>query len=184
VRSERVGGWLFARRGWLPIPLALSLLLFEPRAWGPGLVLVAAGEGLRLAAVGHIGLPSRTMGADVGPLVTSGPYAWVRNPLYLGNLLLWAGLGVIAWPAVFWVAPTLFLYYRSIVAWEEENVTAALGGPYQAYCERVPRWIPRPPDGASGGRWDAARAVRSERSTLLILAVVLGGLWIRAGAFS
>lgn len=175
-----IGAWLFRQRGWLPVPLLLVALVQRPTAWAPGLVLVALGEGVRLAAVGHIGAPSRTRGADVGPLVTSGPYGWVRNPLYVGNLLMWAGVGVIQWPAALGMVPLLAGYYQLIVAWEEENLARTLGAPYRAYREAVPRWLPRRPRQPGGGTWSPSRAFRSERSTLLALAVVLGLLGLRS----
>lgn len=175
-----LGGWLFARRGWLPVPLVFGILLFEPRFWLAGLLIVGLGEALRLAAVGHIGLPSRTFGDDVGPLVDTGPYAWVRNPLYLGNLLLWAGLGVVSWPAALLVVPVLAAYYAAIVRWEEANLEVTLGESYRAYRARVPRWLPRPPAGYAPAGWSARRALRSERSTMLVLALVLGALYARS----
>lgn len=177
---SQVGRWLFERRGWLPLPLVVCQLVVPASAWGPGLALVAVGEAVRLAAVGHIGAPSRTRGADVGPLVTSGPYAWVRNPLYVGNLLIWAGLGVVTWPIATVSVPLLFAYYMVIVRWEEQNLAARLGAPYVAYRARVPRWLPRPPRAPTGGSWSARKALRSERTTLLVLAIVLGAMGIRA----
>lgn len=182
MRTEDLGRWLFERRGWLPVPLLALLLAGEPHHWAPGLVIVAVGEGIRLAAVGHIGLPSRTRGADVGALVDTGPYAWVRNPLYVGNLLLWAGLGVVAWPAALVVVPLLCAYYAVIVRWEEANLAARLGEPYLRYKARVPRWLPRPPGEPSGGAWSVTKALRSERSTLLALAAVLALVGARGAA--
>ncbi|MFZ5478369.1 MAG: methyltransferase family protein [Myxococcota bacterium] len=172
----QVGAWLFKHRGWLPVPLLLAMLTARPRFW-EGLALWVAGEAVRLWAVGHIGLPSRTRGDGVAGLVDTGPYARLRNPLYVGNLLLWAGLGVVLWPWALVAVPLLAVYYARIVAWEEENLLSRIGAPYAAYCARVPRWlptgVPRP------GRWDLARALRSERSTLLALAVVLALLFAR-----
>jgi protein-S-isoprenylcysteine O-methyltransferase Ste14 len=176
-----LGGWLFARRGWLPVPLLVALVLAPPRHWVPGLLVLAVGEGVRLAAVGHIGVPSRTRGSDVGPLVRSGPYGWVRNPLYVGNQLIFAGLGIVAWPAALVVVPLLAAYYGVIVRWEESNLADRLGAPYRAYLADVPRWLPRRP-GAGGvaGTWSVRKALRSERSTLLAIGVVLGTLAARA----
>src|SRR5256885_16677760 len=66
----RVGGWLFRQRSWLPLPLVAALLLIPPSGyaaetssvslWTIGLLVVAAGEGVRLWAVHHIGAISRT----------------------------------------------------------------------------------------------------------------------------
>jgi len=162
------------------VPLLLVALVYPPRFWAAGLVLMAGGEGIRLWAVGHIGLPSRTRGEDVGGLVDSGPYARVRNPLYLGNLLLFAGLGVLLWPAAGFLVPASALEYHFIVRWEEANLRRQLGAPYVDYLARVPRWIPtgtpRP------GAWSGARALRSERSTLLAIVVVLVFVTLRSSA--
>lgn len=176
--AVRVGAVLFAHRGWLPVPLLLAMLTARPRGWAGGLALVAAGEAIRLAAVGHIGPRSRTRGADVGALVDTGPYARLRNPLYVGNVLIFAGLGVVQWPWALVAAPALAVHYHFVVRWEEANLARQLGAPYRDYLARVPRWwpggAPRP------GTWDLRRALRSERSTLLALAVVLGALCARA----
>src|SRR5256885_132664 len=97
----RAGGWLFKRRTWLPLPLALALLLLpsgeEPRlVLVLGVAMVVLGELLRLWAVRHIGVISRTRSDRLGPLVASGPFALVRNPLYLGNIALWIGFALSA----------------------------------------------------------------------------------------
>lgn len=180
-----VGAWLFRNRGWLPVPLLLGMVVSPVVAPVPGAVLVAAGEGLRLWAVGHIGLPSRTRGDGAHRVVETGPYARVRNPLYVGNLLIFVGLGVMTWPWALAVGPLLAVHYHHIVAWEESNLAVKLGEPYLAYLRRVPRWLPRGggdrPGASGGGRWDGRRALRSERTTLLVLGATLGAmaLWPR-----
>ena len=182
-----VGGTLFAARGFVPVPLVLGLI-WVARGPGwlalPGAILLAAGESLRLWGVAHIGPRSRTRGAEVGSLVTTGPYAWCRNPLYLGNLALFAGAAALTGRP--WVPPlalgVLGVHYALIVRWEEENLAEKLGEPYLTWCARTPRWIPRRPRSASPpGDWGAA--LRSERSTLLVLAMVctlvVGVPWVR-----
>lgn len=164
------------------------MFAFRPSAWGPGLLIIAVGEALRLLAVGHIGLPSRTRAEGVGTLVRSGPYAWVRNPLYLGNILLFTGLGTVLWPSALLAAPLLAVHYQLIVRWEESNIAARLGDPYRRYLDEVPRWLPRAPArGGVGpgparfvGTWSASKALRSERSTLIAIGGVLLLLCMRA----
>ena len=56
-----------------------------------GVAVVVFAEALRLWGVHHIGVISRTRSDRLGPLVASGPFALVRNPLYLGNIMLWVG---------------------------------------------------------------------------------------------
>lgn len=173
-----IGRWLFERRGWLPVPFVAAALLLRPSHWGAGLLVTLLGEALRLWAVGHIGRVSRTRGADVGRLVDVGPYARLRNPLYVGNILLFAGFGVVLWPAALLLVPLLAVYYDRIVAWEEQNLRALLGEPYADYCRRVPRWWPGGPPKA--GAWSAREAFRSERGTFAVLAAVWTALLARA----
>src|SRR5262249_48649360 len=99
--STKVGAWLFRHRTAVPLPFAFALLLIRAGesafSWtlvGAGVVLTAAGEALRLWAVHHIGAISRTRSGRLGPLVESGPFALVRNPLYVGNVLLWLGFSL------------------------------------------------------------------------------------------
>jgi protein-S-isoprenylcysteine O-methyltransferase Ste14 len=149
--AQAGGGWLFRQRSWLPVPIALVLLLVR---WGMtrhpalpivGPLLVAAGEGLRWWAVGQIGVISRTRTTRLGPLITSGPFALCRNPLYVANLLQWAGFTV--WSGLLWMLPItlglFILYYRSIIDWEEALLTERFGEAYARYVADTPRWRPR-----------------------------------------
>lgn len=176
-RAARLGGWLFRNRGWLPAPLVLAAIVIGPRVWAPGLLLMAVGEGLRLWAVGHIGRVSRTRGAEVGALVTTGPYGRTRNPLYLGNQLLFAGLGVLAWPLALVGVPLLAVHYALMVRWEEARVRETHGAAWEEWAKRVPRWLPLGPGAA--GAWSLAEALRSERTTLGVLAAVLVAMGLR-----
>lgn len=186
----RLGGWLFKQRSWLPLPIVVALVVLPmgaPRAlalWG-GVLLVAMGQGIRLWAVHHIGVISRTRSERLGPLISTGPFARVRNPLYLGNIGLWLGFTVSA--GLLWLAPLVLLVlgleYHAIVRWEEGLLTSRLGESYRAYLMRVPRWIPSLRIGAAEtitGVYPWRDTLFSERSTLI--AVVLGYLilWVKA----
>ena len=109
------------------------------------MLLTAIGEVIRFWGVHHIGVISRTRSDRVGRLIDSGPFGYVRNPLYIGNMLLWAGFAVTA--CLVWLAPIvaalLAFEYHWIVKWEEELLTSRLGDVYRRYVRRVPRWIPR-----------------------------------------
>jgi protein-S-isoprenylcysteine O-methyltransferase Ste14 len=179
----RLGGWLFRQRTWLPLPLAAALIFIPAPPtvtvspfWIGGMVLVAAGESLRLWSVHHIGVISRTRSGRLGPLVTTGPFALVRNPLYLGNIALWAGFAVIA--RLPWLVPIVVVLlaaeYHAIVRWEEELLGSRLGDGYREYLRRVHRWLPswtRPsaPDVTATFSW--RDTLFSERGTLIAIAV-------------
>jgi protein-S-isoprenylcysteine O-methyltransferase Ste14 len=187
TRVVRLGGWLFRQRTWLPLPLAAALLFLpQPNSapaapfWIAGLALVLVGESLRLWSVRQIGAISRTRSDRLGPLVATGPFAIVRNPLYLGNIGLWVGFTVTA--RLLWLAPLvlalLALEYHAIVLWEEELLAARLGDSYREYVARVPRWLPSPtrtaastssPEGGPTFSW--RHTLFSERGTLIAIAI-------------
>jgi protein-S-isoprenylcysteine O-methyltransferase Ste14 len=169
----RLGGWLFARRSWLPAPLALALLAAPPTSASfylvpAGLVLVLLGEALRLWGVHHIGAVSRTRADRLGPLVASGPFAYVRNPLYLGNIGLWVGFALSARTPRLApiIAGLLAVEYHAIVAWEEQLLESRLGRPYREYRRHVPRWVPSFTRDATASASVAAGTPFSWRATL------------------
>jgi protein-S-isoprenylcysteine O-methyltransferase Ste14 len=185
----RVGGWLFRHRTVIPLPIALALIILPPASSSVdlvwlGLLTVVFGELLRLTAVRHIGTISRTRTDRLGPLVASGPFRWVRNPLYIGNAVLWIGLALVAQlPSL--VAPIAFLLaleYHAIVRWEEELLAERLGQPYRDYLRTVPRWIPRPPQ-PSGNPAPPAfgwkETLFSERGTLIAIVAGFVLLWAK-----
>ena len=147
------GAWLFKYRSILPVPLALVLLFVRFRQVQSlvpvviGITLVCAGQALRLWAVRHIGTISRTRTTRYGPLMTAGPYAVVRNPLYVGNWLLWTGFTL--WSRLLWMVPVawavFFAQYRAIAAWEASFIRSKYPDAYDAYARQVRAWMPRWP---------------------------------------
>ena len=159
--------------------LQLGLGTVTPRLWAWAWVPIVAGLGLRAWGVGHLGARSRTRASSEWSLVDTGPFAWVRNPLYLGNGLLWVGVGLTAGPV--WLGAWLVflaVHYSLVVGWEEHHLRAVLGAPYARYLDRVPRWLPRP-TGRPTGDWSTVEVLRGERSTWLAAAGVMGALWLR-----
>ncbi len=106
-----------------------------------GLCVALIGNFLRMTARGHKKKHSQS-GED---LVTTGPYALVRNPMYLGTFLIGCGFAFIVWPL--WSLPLFaFLFHWRFniqIKIEEEHLSKIFGKKYQAYCERVPRLFPR-----------------------------------------
>ena len=191
--TTRLGGWLFRHRTSLPGPVAIVIVMLpgnesaSPFLVGVGVAITIVGELLRLWGVHHIGAISRTRSERLGPLVAGGPFALVRNPLYVGNILLWVGFAIAA--RMLWLAPIvvvlLALEYHAIVRWEETLLESRLGQAYREYAARVPRWIPSFNRGDRGLRratdgfsWRAT--LFSERGTLSAMATGYLLLWVKA----
>jgi protein-S-isoprenylcysteine O-methyltransferase Ste14 len=87
-----------------------------------------------------------------GALATTGPYARVRHPQYLGFILIMVGF-LLQWPTFATLAmfPILLLVYRRLATREERDVRAEFGGAYDAYALATPRFVPRLRDLAAGG---------------------------------
>lgn len=179
----RVGGWLFRKRTSIPLPVVLALLLLPPDAavaeaswlFAAGFVVVVLGELIRMWGVHHIGSVSRTRSERLGPLIDSGPFAVVRNPLYIGNILLWLGFTLSA--RLPWLAPVVLvvlgLEYHAIVRWEERLLETRIGDSYRHYLTRVPRWIPNLRARATSSHhatYSWTHALYSERGTLIAIA--------------
>ena len=125
-----IGILVVAGFGWFAHPSMHSLLA--------GLPLALAGLALRAWAAGHL--------AKNLTLTTSGPYAWVRNPLYLGTLFAVAGcLVAAAQPILAAVSLAAFVLIYTPVVEQEEQHLRALFPDYDAYALRVPQFFPRPP---------------------------------------
>ena len=160
-----------------PQPLAGTIL---------SLALVCAGLAGRAWAAGCAGRHTRRATIEAPRLVTGGPYAWVRNPIYFASLFL--GLGMVGllgdpWMLVPCAAVFAFLY-GSIVPAEEEFLQAQFGARYARYRAAVPRFRPRlrPWPEAERVTFDAG-AIRQEARLGLVLlgiyGVLRGAAWLR-----
>ncbi len=133
-----------ARRIRVPLGfLAAALYLFEllrhaphPAAIAWSLALVLPGLALRACASGYV--------KKNRELTVTGPYAYTRNPLYLGSMLIAAGfaLALLSWPVALVLALGFAAIYIPVIASEERFLRAAFPG-FGDYCQHVPRLIPR-----------------------------------------
>jgi protein-S-isoprenylcysteine O-methyltransferase Ste14 len=130
--------WLNRVRVWLPPAFVVLAVLLRRPAWHLwGIPLVLIGEGLRTWAAGHLVKDEQ--------LTIGGPYAHVRNPLYLGSLL--SGLGFMAIVGD-WVLATAFAgaalaIYLPTVRQEEDYLRRMHGEAFEAYRRAVPAIVPR-----------------------------------------
>lgn len=149
-----MGKAFYTYRQYLSVALmAASLLLVRPLTGNPAVnrwcdvlafVLVIAGGMIRSWAMGYH-LWRRMKGPDGERfLVTAGPYALVRNPLYLGTLLISAGIALMSgswiiigvYLLVFWTG------YMLTILWEERRLTRQFSEQYREYFDQVPRLVP------------------------------------------
>ena len=145
VRPHAMGQWQkIARR--IRVPLGFftaAVYLVEvvrraphPTAIAWSLALVLPGLALRAAASGTVKKNQE--------LSVTGPYAYTRNPLYLGSTLIAAGFAValLSWPLALLLAVGFAAIYIPVIASEEQFLRAAFPE-FDSYCRSVPRFIPR-----------------------------------------
>ena len=155
-----------------PTPLSVNL----------GLAFVVIGEGIRIWAAGHL---QKTV-----ELVTSGPYRYTRNPLYLGRLLIFVGLCIMA--RMPYLANLAVLVLGCIVFFayylpRKERVEPARlrethGQAYERYFDAVPALFPTTapfPETATTG-WSSERLLRNREHWMVagLLGIWLVLLWI------
>lgn len=114
----------------------------------PGIAFMAVGGIIALLCVGTFVVRGRGTPAPFDAprqFVAVGPYRYVRNPMYIGGLLVIVGFGLyLSSPSILifslaWV----FVAHLFVVFYEEPNLTEKFGAAYEDYWSRVPRWIPR-----------------------------------------
>ena len=189
---SRTGEALFRHRGWVPVvPIVLALVFARPTptTWLVGGAAMLLGESLRLWAAAWIGPAARTSTVNATRLLTRGPYARLRHPLYLGNLLLTVGFAAASgagWP---WFAPVagvgFLALYLGHARREERALAAAHPVAWSAYAARVPAvgWRPGgavPPGVGEPAASSWKRALATEALTLnaefwLLVALALRG---------
>ncbi len=183
---ERAGLVLFRLRSLTPIPVVglVAWLVWRRHddavsvvhpMWGLellGLGLALLGQALRFFTLGWVpeGTSGQGFALEASTLNTRGPYAVVRNPLYLGNLGIVSGLlcmtGSVAAAAV--GLGFFFFEYFFIIRAEETFLREKFGEAFEAWASRVSRWVPSFPAQALGrlreGGFDAWRALRKEHN--------------------
>lgn len=142
---------IFKYRSYTPIPFLLIMFFYaNPNIWSIliGLSIALIGEAIRIWGVSWAGSETRTTGGVGGSfLVISGPFAYVRNPLYVGNILMYTGLGIMSF-ALFpylQILGLMFFYiqYKIIVKEEELYLEKTYGKDYENYRQSVPSFFPK-----------------------------------------
>jgi protein-S-isoprenylcysteine O-methyltransferase Ste14 len=156
---QRLSGWAFriafaAALVWLPLRLWTGGLASDPLTKTltgtasalSGHLLVAVGAAIALVSQYHMGSAWRihTAEGEQRALVETGPFAISRNPVFLGQVILFAGL-FVAFPDLVQalIAVTLLGAVFVQVRIEERVLARTFGGAYHDYAARVPRWMGR-----------------------------------------
>ncbi|WP_431322605.1 methyltransferase family protein [Rhizobium sp. YTU87027] len=157
------------------------------------LLVIFSGLALRASVIGYAyikrgGLKKRVYAND---LVTEGMFGVCRNPLYVGNMLIYAGVFLLHGnPVVAILGIALFLFiYQCIVYAEEAFLEDKFGDAYRAYCADVPRWLLRFSNfstSTQGMVFNVKRVIAKDYSTVsaALLAVLLIEIYRVVGATS
>jgi len=192
-RNDEFKAFVFKNRGaLLALPAAILAAFGKPSAFSiaAGLPLAFFGEAIRCWAVGYSGVTTRDDEVVASKLITAGPYAHVRNPLYIGNFatalgfacaftgrndlagrvaLIVSALGVMAG------------VYAIIIPHEEQYLRSQFGARFDRYCERVPRIVPRLTPAKDGeGSYDPSVIPRAESRTFATFGAMLAILALKA----
>lgn len=187
---------IFGHRLWIGLAVvAFAALVVEPRAifgvhQGMGiaasLALIGLGLGLRAWAGGCAGAHTRRAVIEAPRLITGGPFAYVRNPIYLASVIL--GLGMVALIGDPWLlglyAGVFVLLYGAIVPAEEKFLREKFGAEYTRYCAHVPRVFPRLRawKDAAPASFDPRSALGEARLALILVGIYVflhGSAWLR-----
>jgi protein-S-isoprenylcysteine O-methyltransferase Ste14 len=129
----------------LPLIFAFAFNHYEVEAdeiiWPLAIVIVLAGIALRIWGQQHlhyrVGMRKQ--------LTTTGPYGFVRNPLYIGNMIMCVGATIAS--ELFWLIPITIFWcigiYSTVVRYEERHLVEKYGDRYRRYLLKVPGWLPK-----------------------------------------
>ena len=156
----RLGNFFFRYRNTLFIFLYILLFIPSPRIFGPatfgssywlwpviiGLIITISGQLIRGATIGLAyiirGGKNKQIAAD--DLVTEGIFRHCRNPLYVGNILMLLGVGILSNSLLYVgiIIPIFIFIYQCIVLAEEDFLRKKFGYSFTVYSQKVNRWLP------------------------------------------
>ena len=196
MARDRTPSWrdaFFKNRGTLLALPAVALGVLgkpSPASIAFGVPIAVLGEALRCWAVGYSGVTTRADHVTAPALTTAGPYAYVRNPLYVGNFITALGFSIAYTgglpPARRAILTALGLgtmlgVYAAIVPLEEAYLRETFGDAFDDYVARVPRLLPRTsPSDPQAGTYDSGVIASAETRTFVTFGAMLAVLALRA----
>jgi len=158
------------------IPLfigALLLVIFAKPQFPEiliGMALVFLGEGIRIWAAGHL--------QKNEVLTVTGPYAYVKNPLYIGSILITAGFCIMA-DNIYLLAAAFFMFCFHYIPYkkkvEGDRLKKHFGDQYEDYDEKVPEYLPRMKRYSDQrGSWRVKHLIENSEEGILL--IILAGI--------
>jgi protein-S-isoprenylcysteine O-methyltransferase Ste14 len=176
---------IFKYRSYTPLPFVLLMVIFQQATITSlivGFIIALFGESWRLWGVSYAGSETRTTSGVGGTfLVVTGPYAYVRNPLYLGNMLMYFGIGIMSmslFPYLQIIALLFFFWQYTVIINEEENfLKGKFERNYKNYLNAVPKLIPglikyKNP-GLAQPPFEFNKGIRSEKRTFQAFGAII-----------
>ena len=178
----KINKQLFKNRNYAPIAFFIAgISLAQPKQDLVvfGILLVLFGELMRIWGMSYTGADSTSLESEHTKLVTNGAYAFIRNPIFAGNIFMSIGM-IIALGG--WLPHLLFIglfffpiMYQLIAAYEEHELREKFGDAYDEYKRAVPRFYPRlsPYPGRTQFKPDISNALKNERNMFLAISIMI-----------
>ena len=155
----------------IPIFIGAFLLVIfaKPNLSGVivGIVLIILGEGIRIWAAGHL--------QKNEVLTVTGPYAYVKNPLYIGSILITTGFCILA-DNIYLLAMATFLFCFHYIPYkkrvEGDRLRKIFGSQFEDYDQKVPDYIPSwTPYSSEKNPWRFGNFIENSEEGILIIIV-------------
>src|SRR3972149_4868643 len=175
VMDEKRRSWLRkARRFSLFIGAFLLVIFAKPAFPGIliGMILIFWGEGIRIWAAGHL--------QKNEVLTVTGPYAYVKNPLYIGSIFITTGFCIMA-DNIYLLAAALFMFCFHFIPYkkkvEGDRLKKHFGAQYEDYDEKVPEYLPQMKRYSDQkGSWQVRHFIENSEEGILL--IVLAGIFL------
>ena len=158
----------------IPLFIGAFLLVIFAKPQFPGIligmILIFLGESIRIWAAGHL--------QKNEVLTVTGPYAYVKNPLYIGSIFITSGFCIMA-DNIYFMALALYMFCFHYISYkkrmEGDRLTKRFGSQYEDYDEKVPDYIPRrTPYSNKKVSWQVKNLIENSEEGILL--VVLAGI--------
>jgi hypothetical protein len=162
---------------------ALGILLLAVFAWwaAPQRELFWVGTGIALVGI-VVRLYASGFVMKNKELATNGPYAFVRHPLYTGNILMLVGFCLangLLWP---WLVGIFFLWfwYPPAISYEDKKLERIFGDSWRSWSAHTPALVPRKfsSDGSSDNQWSFAKSMRENWEPVIVVYSIVCLWWL------